>query len=557
LCNEIKKFDNLQSYGMSKRRKTKKGNLKLLISLVLAAIGFVIPLVVRFEGLSFAGHLALSIFLTAAIFWIFETIPIYATSLLIILLQVFLLSAQGPLFSRGELPTATANFVEDNQWIVPPDVLQENQLHIKTGPRTYETIDVEVLDRIQGLVVSDALTSESQIVSDSRSRFLGYTPVAFTTFIGTLANPVIILFLAGFMLAAGAVKYNLDKNITGLLLKPFGKKPSLIVLGLMFVTASLSAFMSNTATTAMMMTVALPIALQVGMKDKLRSLIILSIPIAANLGGLITPIGTPPNAIVISALQQQGIDINFGQWVGLMLPFALLMLLISWVGLQTLFPPTIKEFQLNLESRFNTSSKAITLYGFFGATVLLWVTEGLHGIPNGIVAFVPIAGLTLTSALTTEDIRKLPWEVLWLVAGGIALGLSMENTGLAAWFVSGVAWEQLPQLALLMVFGLLAYGFSVFLSNTVAATLLIPIAVSIAVSGVAGPYYNLGLAALVIGAACSLAMVLPISTPPNAIAMSTGLIKTSEMVRIGLLVGLIGLVATLLFSFLVWPMFLM
>ena len=541
---------------MTAFKKKKIPSLKFIVGLSLALIGFFLPFLIRFEGLPIAGHFALSIFLLAAILWIFETIPIYATSLLVILLQVVLLSAQGPMFSRGELKVTHPVWV-DGLWKVPEQALDQGSLHIKTGDRSYLTIPVDIVQVGEySLVRSDYLNNNSSIVSNSQSRFIGYLPVPFTLFIGTLASPVIILFLAGFMLAAGAVKFNLDKNITSFLLSPFGQKPAYIVLGLMVVTASLSAFMSNTATTAMMMTVAIPIVMQINPMDKLRVMLVLSVPVAANLGGLITPIGTPPNAIVISALQQQGIQMDFGRWVGIMLPLAMLMLIISWAALQMLFKTSIKKFSVSLEKKLDKSPKAIFLYAMFFVTVLFWVTEGIHGIPNGIVALIPIAGLTISNVLTRDDIRNLPWEVLWLVAGGIALGISMENTGLAGWLVSDVAWQNLTKITLLAAFALTAWGFSVFLSNTVAATLLVPLAVSIAVSGVAGEGFNLGLAGLVIGAACNLAMVLPISTPPNAIAISTGLIKSADMVKIGLIVGLLGILITVAFAAILWPLML-
>lgn len=206
-----------------------------------------------------------------------------------------------------------------------------------------------------------------------------------------------------------------------------------------------------------------------------------------------------------------------------------------------------------MESSFDRSPRALLLYSIFGLTLFLWITEALHGIPNAIVALLPIVGLTMSGVLATEDIRKLPWEVLWLVAGGIALGISMENTGLAAWVVGGLNWAVFPELALILAFGLVAYLISIFLSNTVAATLVIPLAVSLAVSGGAGEGFSLVLSALIIGAACSLSMVLPISTPPNAIAMSTGMVKTSDMARVGLVVGLIGLLVALVFALTIWP----
>jgi solute carrier family 13 (sodium-dependent dicarboxylate transporter), member 2/3/5 len=208
-----------------------------------------------------------------------------------------------------------------------------------------------------------------------------------------------------------------------------------------------------------------------------------------------------------------------------------------------------------LTGSFDRSLKARILYVIFGITVLLWITEATHGIPSAMIAFLPIAGLTVTSVLKQEDIRSLPWEVLWLVAGGIALGISMENTGLAGWLVSGISWDTLAQIVLLLVFGLVAIMLSNFLSNTVTATLLIPLAISLGVSGAAGEGFSLVITSLLIGAACNMAMLLPISTPPNAIAMSTGFLKTGDMIRIGIVVGITGIMGALAFSLFYWPLF--
>jgi sodium-dependent dicarboxylate transporter 2/3/5 len=528
---------------------------RALTGLLLGLIGFCIPLIIHFDGLSLAGHLAMGIFFMAAVFWMFEPIPIYSTSMLVIFLQVLLLSSQGPLYSKGELPEVMPVAVEEGVWALPRTALDQDRIFIKTGARSYEPLTVEILEHGSAMLVRAAeLRSDLPVVRQARHKLIGYSPVSYTLFFGTLANPIIILFLGGFMLAAGAVKYNLDKNLTNVLLKPFGRKPIFIVLGLMLVTATLSAFMSNTATTAMMMTVAIPIAMQVSKQDKFRIMLALSIPIAANIGGMATPIGTPPNAIVISALNSQGLGIEFGTWMALMVPLAILLLLAAWATMRMLFKPSLQSFKLELQSTFNRSQKAWVLYVIFGLTVLLWITESSHGIPSGMVAFLPIAGLTVTSVLGKEDIRGLPWEVLWLVAGGIALGISMENTGMAIWMVSSIDWAMFPKILLLLVFGLVAWMLSNFLSNTVTATLIIPLAVSLAVSGIAGEGFNLVIAALVIGSACNIAMLLPISTPPNAIAMSTGFIKTSDMIKVGLVVGVIGLVAALLLSVVFWPL---
>ncbi len=541
---------------MKQKKSQRPVWLKTAVGLILGIIGFCIPLFVTFTGLSFAGHITLGIFLMAAVFWMMEPIPIYSTSMLVIFLQVAFLSSQSPLFSEAELPGTEIQMVSEEIWSVPASAIGSgDQVFLRIGPRSSEAVEVEIVQAQNDTVLIRGNFEEgAMIVSDAGHRLTGYTPVGFSVFFGTLASPIIILFLGGFMLAGAAVKYNLDKNLTSVLLKPFGTKPMFIVLGLMLVTAVLSAFMSNTATTAMMMTVAIPIAAQVAKEDGFRIMLALSIPIAANIGGMATPIGTPPNAIVISALNAQGINIAFGTWMILALPLVAVLILAAWGIMRVFFPPKIEKFKLDLTSKFQTSPKALMLYFFFGLTVVLWVTEAQHGVPSSMVAFLPIAGLTVTSIMEKEDIRALPWEVLWLVAGGIALGISMENTGLAVWIVSSISWDVMPQIVLLLVFGLVALFMSNFLSNTVTATLLIPLAVSMGTSGIAGDGFNLIISALLIGMACNMAMLLPISTPPNAIAMSTGFIKTGDMIKVGLVIGFVGIGIALILSLFYWPL---
>jgi len=453
-----------------------------LVGLILGILGFAIPLIVQFPGLSLPGHLAMSIFILAAVFWMFETIPIYSTSILVIFLEVILLSAEG-----------FTNF---------------------SG--------------------------------------MAYTPVSYQTFIATLADPIIILFLGGFVLADTAVNYNFDKNMTRILLKPFGQDPKYIILGLMAVTAVLSAFMSNTATTAMMITVIIPILAKTEMTDPARISIALSIPFAANIGGVATPIGTPPNAVVIAALNQQGLNIEFGNWMLYAAPLAVVMLIFAWFLLLKLHPPATASIPLDLKGEWTKSRKAYTLYAVFGITVILWITESLHGIRSSIVALLPVAVLTLTNTFEKEDIRKLPWEVLWLIAGGISLGIAMKETGLADWLVGGISWDQMSYMVLLAVFGIVAIMLSNFLSNTVTASLMIPLGISLATSGVVGGPAGIMIIGLMIALSTSFAMVLPISTPPNAIAVSTGVVKTKDMIVSGSIIGLVAMVIIILMTRFYW-----
>ena len=455
---------------------------KRIAGLSLGLLGLVIPFFLNFEGLSEAGHVALGIFFLAAAFWMLEPFPIYATSMLVILLQILFLSKEGLMFTDG---------------------------------------------------------------ADS-----------YTRFIGTLANPIIILFLGGFILAEAAVKYDLDKNLTRFLLRPFGTKPKFILLGLMVVTGLLSAFMSNTATTAMMMTVILPIIARIQRNDPMRISLALCIPFAANIGGIATPIGTPPNAVVIGALSEQGITIPFGEWMALAVPLVVIVLGLIWLLLLVMFKPDAENLEIDMTGTFNTSKNALLLYLIFGITVAFWITESFHGVKSAIIAMVPVVFLPLLGVITKDDIRRLPWEVLWLVAGGLSLGISMESTGLAEWIVGSIEWSSFGTIGLLIVFSAVTILMSNFLSHTVTATLLIPLSVSLAASGIAGEGFSLIIVSLVIGISASFAMILPISTPPNAIAMSTGTMETKDMAKAGIIIGTFGILAVVLYALFYWPLIL-
>ena len=466
--------------------------MKKKVGLILGLCAFGILPFMGFAGLSPEGHICLGIFAMAAIFWILEPIPIYATSLAVILAQVLLLSDQ--------------------------------------------SLVLDTLRRLNG--------GE-------------YAAPKYQDFYATLAHPILILFLGGFSLAKAAEKYELDRNLTRILLRPFGTSPTRVALGVMVVTGVLSAFMSNTATTAMMMTVALPIVAKVPAEDPFRRLVALAIPVGANIGGIATPIGTPPNAVAIAALSRHGTMIPFSTWMMLATPLVAIALVLSWMGMCRMFKPGIERFELQIEGSFKTGPKAIGLYAIFALTVGLWVTEKLHGIPSTVVAFLPMVLLPALGILDKRDIRSHAWEVLWLVAGGISLGLSLRGTGVAEWMIGQVAWDVVPRFTLVLLFALVGFGVANLVSHTVSATILVPIAITMLAPEVAsGNTAGLVIPIAVIGIIVSFAMILPISTPPNAIALSTGLIETRDLAKAGWLVGIVGIVFTLIFGLLVWPVML-
>lgn len=436
---------------------------KETIGLVLGALVFLLPLLVDVPDLDPLGERMLAVFLLAIVLWVTEAIPLVATAVLVIALEVLLVSDQA---------------------VVP--------------------------------VPEDA--------------------TAYSSFLGALANPVIILFLGGFLIADGAAKYRLDRNLAAVLIRPFTGSARRTVLGLMVITALLSMFMSNTATTATMFAVIIPIlgALPEG---RPRVGMALAIPVAANVGGIGTPVGTPPNAIALGALAEAGIRISFLEWMVMAVPLMVVVLLGAWVLLVTLFVPRGLAVELDMHPDFETSAPARVFYVIAGLTVLAWMTEALHGINANVVGFLAVVALLVTQVMDGKDLGALSWPVLWLVAGGIALGQGVGATGLDAWILGLVDWNAMSATSVVMAMGLLGLGMSNVISHSAASNLLIPLAMGLA-TGISG--LEPITIAVVLALACSLGMSLPISTPPNAIAYATGEVPTGSMALVGIVVGVVG-----------------
>ncbi|MCI7305071.1 MAG: DASS family sodium-coupled anion symporter [Trueperella sp.] len=459
------------------QRRTPLGT-KEKIGLILGAIAFAFPLLVDIPNLEPLGERMLAIFLLAIIFWITEPIPLTATAVLVIMLEV-LFVAKGGVFAPA-LPDPAL-----------PDPAAADD----------------------GALADQLLPASS--------------------YFAALANPVIILFLGGFMIAHGAEKYGLDRNLASVMLKPFSDSARATTAGLMLITAILSMFMSNTATTATMFAVVVPI-LKALPKGKARAGVALSIPLAANVGGIGTPVGTPPNAIAIGALAERGITISFVDWMIMAVPFMLIILLFSWLFLSLVFLPKDARIHVEMTSNWDRTTNARIFYVIAGITILAWMTEPLHGISSNTVGFFPVVALLCLKVMGGADIKALDWPVLWLVSGGIALGTGVGATGLDAWLVGSVPWESLGGVWIVAILGLIGFGMANVISHSAAANLLVPLAVSLAVSldGV-----DTLTVSVVVAIACSLGMSMPISTPPNAIAYSTGEIKISQMALLGMVVG--------------------
>lgn len=377
-----------------------------------------------------------------------------------------------------------------------------------------------------------------------------FTPPGYESIFATLAHPVLMLFLGGFVLASAATKYGLDRNLAGVMLRPFGSSPRAIIAGLMAITALLSMFVSNTATTAAMMAVVLPVAARLDEADRLRIALVLSVPVAANIGGIGTPVGSPPNAIVLGRLAEQGEAIDFLQWMLMAVPVAVVVLVVAWVFLVRMYRSSTTSVELHIGGEFDRSRLAIILYVTFGLTVVGWMTEPFHGVPSAIVGFVPVVVLLSTRVFSVDDLRRLNWHILWLVGGGIALGNGVADTDLDSWFIDRLDWGSMSTVVFAFALALLALVLSTIISNSATANLIAPIGIGIAVSGVVD--IDPLLAGLIIAMACSMAMALPVSTPPNAVAYASGQIETKDLALVGVAVGAVGMLLVVFVAPPIW-----
>jgi sodium-dependent dicarboxylate transporter 2/3/5 len=320
----------------------------------------------------------------------------------------------------------------------------------------------------------------------------------------------------------------------------------MVLLGFLLVTGLFSMFVSNTATAAMMLTFLAPVFKQLPPEGKGRIALALSIPVAANLGGMGTPIGTPPNTIALKYLNDsEGMNMNlgFGQWMLFMMPLVAVLLFISWILLKRLYPFTQKTVELEIEGGMKKGRNSWIVIVTFCVTVLLWLTDTLTGINSYTVALIPFVVFAMTGVITKYDLEEINWSVLWMVAGGFALGYGLNASGLAENAVESIPFGDFSPIVILVLSGLICYLLSNFISNSATAALLMPIlavvctAMGDKLSSIGGtPTVLIGVAV-----AASSAMILPVSTPPNALAFSTNLVQQKDMVKIGIIVGIISM----------------
>jgi len=355
-------------------------------------------------------------------------------------------------------------------------------------------------------------------------------------------DPIIVLLLGGFVLAVAMQKHGLDEFIALRFLNNLGNNPKFVLLGVMSITAFMSFWITNTASTLIM----LPIVISILKKNGLKALksnygkaMILGVAFAATIGGVGTIIGSTPNAIAVKFLADQSITITFLDWMMFGLPLVIILIPIAWFTLIHVFKPEIKHLHVKKFTKSITKNQKIVL-GVFATTVVLWLTTAVHGVTASVISVVPIILLYLFGMLRGNDFSKIRWSALILFGSGLSLGVAIHNSGLDVIIASNMTKLVYGQPLIIVLFAVALIGIilTMIASNTAAAALFVPIIMPFAMA------FGIPLLPLTIFAAMivSFDFIVPIGTPPNIIAYSSGFVKMRDMIKSGTILSIIACV---------------
>ncbi|GAA2247808.1 DASS family sodium-coupled anion symporter [Rarobacter faecitabidus] len=370
------------------------------------------------------------------------------------------------------------------------------------------------------------------------------------------ANPVVFLFLGGFVLAIAMQRWQLHRRIALTVLRFSGTRPSRLVLGFMIATALISMWVSNTATAVMMLpigsSVLATLSARRGRTDrKLSASLMLGIAYAATIGSFGTIIASPPNALLVGYLSAtRGIHIGFAQWMAVGVPLSIVFLAVTWLVLTRIIFRTSNEpipgekslIRDELDRLGPITRAEVRVIVIFALTALCWVVLPLvwrsSPLTDEVIAVLALFALFLTPSgeergvrlLQWSDTKDLPWGILLLFGGGLALAARITSSGLGEWIGERASGAQvLPGFLIIMVICALTLLLTEFMSNTAAAATLLPIMGGVAISIGADPL--LFTVPVALTAACT--FMMPAATPPNAIAISSGYVKVPQMFRAG------------------------
>ena len=391
----------------------------------------------------------------------------------------------------------------------------------------------------------------------------------------------IFLYIGGFVLAIAIERWNLHRRIALNIINLIGTNISRIILGFMLATAFLSMWISNTATSVMMLPIGMAIIRQ--LQDNPETIenenkifgkaLMLAIAYSASIGGIATLIGTPPNLVLAGIVQEMyGIEITFSQWIMIGLPISLILLFICWKYLTTVsfsfkqrsFPGGRREIQRQLQQLGRISLEEKVVLTVFILTALAWITRSfllnryIPALDDTIIAVV--AGLILfllpagpgkdRKLIQWKEAVKLPWGILLLFGGGLALAEGFKSSGLAEWIGGQLTLLQGVSITLLLLILVAGVNFLTEITSNLATTaMILPILVPLAATINVHPYV------LMVGAtlAASCAFMLPVATPPNAVVFGSGYLKIPDMVRAGIWLNVISILVISLMVYLLLP----
>jgi sodium-dependent dicarboxylate transporter 2/3/5 len=392
----------------------------------------------------------------------------------------------------------------------------------------------------------------------------------------------IFLYIGGFILAIAIEQWNLHRRIALNIIHIIGTNIKSIILGFMVATAFLSMWISNTATSVMMLPIGMAIVSQ--LRDNPNTIadenrifgkaLMLAIAYSASIGGVATLIGTPPNLVLAGIVQElYNIEITFAQWIIVGLPISIIMLAICWGYLtniaftfqQKTFPGGKAEIQRQLKELGPISYEEKLVLAVFVATAIAWITRSfflskiIPGIDDTIIAVIAAIGLFLLPAGKGKDRKiirwneavNLPWGILLLFGGGLALADGFKSSGLAEWIGSQMTLLQGVSLIVLLLVLVAAVNFLTEITSNLATTaMLLPILAPLAGMIDVHPYI------LMVGAtlAASCAFMLPVATPPNAVVFGAGYLKIPDMVRAGIWLNIISIIIITLLVYTTLPL---
>jgi len=297
-------------------------------------------------------------------------------------------------------------------------------------------------------------------------------------------------------------------------------------------------WISNTAACAMMLALTKPVLSVIKKDDPYGKALPLSVAFGANIGGIASPIGTPPNAIAVGILQDYGVYLDFLGWMVMAIPLALFILIIAGLVLFFFFPTKEEKIEIKFDKipKFSRLAKGVLLIA--SLIILAWLTTSLHHIPEGITALLGVALFASFKLIDHQDLKNVDWDILILMWGGLALGQGIQSSKVMDPLLNYPLFTQ-QGFILIAILCVLAFVLSSFISNTATANILLPIAVTLTGKD---PI----LLSVTVALSCSFALAFPISTPPNAMAYSLRTFTTKDMFKSGIVISIIAIIMVLI-----------